>query len=106
MDWDKLEQGIHGEAARIPRKSLRPHQREAMEKTHEYFKTADRGKLIMACGTGKTFNALRIAEHETEGLPQMRHSHSKDELRGRPGIPLPQLSEMMAFMQSDRVEIR
>ena len=26
------------------------------------FKDADRGKLIMACGTGKTFTALRIAE--------------------------------------------
>ncbi|MGH9271822.1 MAG: DEAD/DEAH box helicase family protein, partial [Ilumatobacteraceae bacterium] len=26
------------------------------------FETADRGKLIMACGTGKTFTALRIAE--------------------------------------------
>ena len=24
--------------------------------------TSDRGKLIMACGTGKTFTALRIAE--------------------------------------------
>ena len=36
-----------------------------MDKTHEYFKIADRGKLIMACGTGKTFNTLRIAENET-----------------------------------------
>ena len=26
------------------------------------FKTSDRGKLIMACGTGKTFTALRLAE--------------------------------------------
>ena len=25
--------------------------------------TADRGKLIMACGTGKTFTSLKIAEH-------------------------------------------
>lgn len=38
-----------------------------MEKTHEHFKNSDRGKLIMACGTGKTFNALRIAENETNG---------------------------------------
>ena len=67
VDWEKLEQGIHGEASRLAKKVLRPHQKEALERTHAYFKTAERGKLIMACGTGKTFNALRIAEHETNG---------------------------------------
>ena len=67
VDWEKLEHGIHGETSRTPKKTLRPHQKEALEKTHEYFKTAERGKLIMACGTGKTFNTLRIAEHETDG---------------------------------------
>lgn len=67
VDWKKIEEGVHGEAARTPKKTLRPHQKEALEKTHEHFKTADRGKLIMACGTGKTFNALRIAEYETDG---------------------------------------
>ena len=67
VDWEKLENGIHGEQARNERKTLRPHQKEAMDKAHEYFKTAERGKLIMACGTGKTFNALRIAENETNG---------------------------------------
>lgn len=67
VDWEKLEQGVHGEAARTARKSLRPHQKEALDNTHEHFKNADRGKLIMACGTGKTFNSLRIAENETDG---------------------------------------
>lgn len=67
VDWGKLEKGVHGEAARTPKKTLRPHQKEALDKTHEYFKTQDRGKLIMACGTGKTFTALRIAENETNG---------------------------------------
>ncbi|MCG2461462.1 DEAD/DEAH box helicase family protein [Flavobacteriaceae bacterium F89] len=67
VDWDKLEDGVHGEAARTPKKTLRPHQKQAMENTHEHFKENDRGKLIMACGTGKTFTALRIAEHETDG---------------------------------------
>ena len=67
VDWEKLEKGIHGETARTAKKKLRPHQVEALEKTHEHFKTRDRGKLIMACGTGKTFNALRIAEKETGG---------------------------------------
>lgn len=69
VDWEKLEQGIHGEASRPQRKILRPHQEEALNKAHEYFKSSgqDRGKLIMACGTGKTFTSLKIAEHETEG---------------------------------------
>lgn len=67
VDWDKLEEGVHGEAARTPKKTLRPHQTEALQKTHEHFKENGRGKLIMACGTGKTFTALRIAEYETDG---------------------------------------
>ena len=67
VDWEKLDQGIYGEASRTPKKTLKPHQKDALEKAHEYYKTADRGKLIMACGTGKTFNSLRIAEHETNG---------------------------------------
>jgi len=67
VDWEKLEKGIHGELSRTPKKTLRPHQKEALDKAHAHFKKADRGKLIMACGTGKTFNALRIAENETGG---------------------------------------
>jgi len=67
VDWEKLENGIHGEAARTPKKRLFSHQKEALEQAHEHFKNNDRGKLIMACGTGKTFTALRIAEHETNG---------------------------------------
>lgn len=67
VDWAKLEEGISGEGSRLPKKSLRPHQKEALDLTHEYFQGADRGKLIMACGTGKTFNSLRIAERETDG---------------------------------------
>lgn len=66
VDWEKLDEGIFGEPSRKPKKVLRPHQTEALEKAHEYYKDKDRGKLIMACGTGKTFNALRIAENETD----------------------------------------
>jgi len=67
VDWEKLDQGINGELARTAKRDLKPHQKVALESTHEHFKTADRGKLIMACGTGKTFNSLRIAENETNG---------------------------------------
>jgi predicted helicase len=67
VDWEKLESGILGEEARAARKSIRPHQREAIEKVHVHYATSDRGKLIMACGTGKTFTSLKIAERETCG---------------------------------------
>ena len=42
--------------------SLRPHQQAAFDDVIEGFQTDDRGKLVMSCGTGKTFVALRIAE--------------------------------------------
>ena len=42
--------------------NLRPHQRIAFEDVTQGFAEHDRGKLIMACGSGKTFTALRIAE--------------------------------------------
>lgn len=48
---------------RTPKKQLRPHQIVALEKVTNGLEQADRGKLIMACGTGKTFTALKIAEH-------------------------------------------
>ena len=67
VDWEKLEQGIHGEKAQSSKKTLRQHQTDALNATHSHFQTADRGKLIMACGTGKTFTALRIAENQTDG---------------------------------------
>lgn len=51
-----------GEVKVSEAKTLRPHQQEALEAVREGLKTADRGKLILACGTGKTFTSLRIAE--------------------------------------------
>ena len=41
--------------------SPRPHQVKAIEKTVEYFKTKERGKVIMPCGTGKSLTAFWIA---------------------------------------------
>ena len=67
VDWEKIENDITGKAAQIKKKELRLHQTEALTKTNEYLKTQDRGKLIMACGTGKTFTSLRIAENQTNG---------------------------------------
>lgn len=65
VDWEKLEQGIHGEKGRTEKKKLYPHVLEVQEKVFEYFKEHERGRLIMACGTGKTMTSLKIAEKQT-----------------------------------------
>ncbi|MEG2749619.1 MAG: type ISP restriction/modification enzyme [Acinetobacter sp.] len=46
------------------KKELRDHQKAALTSTRIglYDRQLDRGKLIMACGTGKTFTSLKIAE--------------------------------------------
>lgn len=45
-----------------PKKTLREHQVRALNAVEQGLLTAERGKLIMACGTGKTFTSLKIAE--------------------------------------------
>jgi predicted helicase len=65
VDWEKLEQGIHGEKGRTEKKKLYPHVLEVREKVVEYFLEHERGRLIMACGTGKTMTSLKIAEKQT-----------------------------------------
>ncbi len=47
-----------------PKKQLREHQKNALAASLKGFQSADRGKLIMACGTGKTFTSLKIAESQ------------------------------------------
>lgn len=67
VDWDKLYSGNTGDKARKEKKKIREHQESALKAVHSHFKSANRGKLIMACGTGKTFTSLKIAENETNG---------------------------------------
>lgn len=67
VEWSKLEDLVHGNQARTEIWDLKTHQRTAVDKTLKYFQTHDRGKLIMACGTGKTFTSLRLAEEFTNG---------------------------------------
>ena len=67
VDWEKLAQGIFGDSSRQKPFEVREHQQKALDSAKEYFKTHDRGKMIMACGTGKTFTSLRLAEQETDG---------------------------------------
>jgi predicted helicase len=67
VDWQKLDEGIYGLPARLPQKTILDHQKIAINECIKSFKTNDRGKLIMACGTGKTFTSLKIAEQQTKG---------------------------------------
>lgn len=60
-----------------PKKSIRPHQIKALEAVINGFKESDRGKLIMACGTGKTFTSLKIAEQITNQITNNEKSVSK-----------------------------
>jgi predicted helicase len=60
IDWSKYQpnQAVVLKA----RKQLRDHQQTALNAIAAGLKDAERGKLIMACGTGKTFTSLKIAE--------------------------------------------
>jgi predicted helicase len=60
IDWSAFL--INGEIRLEPPKELRPHQVDALDAVRTGLAEADRGKLIMACGTGKTFTGLKIAE--------------------------------------------
>lgn len=65
VDWSQLDLAHPGELKLQKKKTARPHQEEAIELSVSGFKASDRGKLIMACGTGKTFTSLRLAEKVT-----------------------------------------
>ena len=68
VDWEKLKAGLYGDNAKLPGKQPRPHQLVAMSRAYEYFveQRNERGKLIMACGTGKTYTSLKIMEQMTD----------------------------------------
>lgn len=62
IDWQKFSFAKETSLSKKAAKKLRYYQKEAIEKSKAYFKEYDRGKLIMAPGTGKTFTSLKIAE--------------------------------------------
>ncbi len=62
VDWSTFSPARPGEIRLRETKSLHPHQEEALTAVLGGLREADRGKLIMACGTGKTLTSLRIAE--------------------------------------------
>jgi predicted helicase len=63
IDWSQYQP--KSPAVLKPKKQLRPHQTNALDSVLNGLTKADRGKLIMACGTGKTFTSLKIAESLT-----------------------------------------
>lgn len=60
IDWSQYHENT--KPVLKAQKTLREHQVDALNGAVSGLKTADRGKLIMACGTGKTFTSLKIAE--------------------------------------------
>ncbi|BEE29445.1 hypothetical protein ATCC49503_09650 [Helicobacter pylori] len=65
IDWEKFDPTkTQDEIPLCDKKRPRPHQTEAINATKEYFSDPKntRGKLIMACGTGKTYTSLKIME--------------------------------------------
>ncbi len=64
VDWSAFSIDQPQRMVLRQKKSLRDHQNEAIDAVIDGFETQDRGKLIMACGTGKTFTALRLAEKQ------------------------------------------
>lgn len=65
IDWEKFDPTkTEDELPLCDKKKPRSHQTEAINATKEYFSSPKntRGKLIMACGTGKTYTSLKIME--------------------------------------------
>lgn len=60
IDWGQYAQ--NKQVKLKSKKTLRPHQKKALEDVKNGLAEADRGKMIMACGTGKTYTSLKIAE--------------------------------------------
>ena len=63
VDWQAL---LDGKPQDRPKKELFEHQKTALAKTARHFQQHDRGKLIMACGTGKSYTACQIAAQEVK----------------------------------------
>jgi predicted helicase len=73
IDWATYELTDPSKAPRLhEKKQLRTHQHEAVNAAMKGFESNHRGKLIMACGTGKTFTALKIAERFAEQETHVR----------------------------------
>ncbi len=62
IDWSGFSVQNASNLGLLKKKTPFPHQVEAIEAAKSHFASADRGKMIMACGTGKTFTSLQIVQ--------------------------------------------
>lgn len=62
IEWNDFDFQRPGKVKVKSSKKLRFYQKTALENAINHFKNHDRGQLIMAPGTGKTFTSLKIAE--------------------------------------------
>lgn len=62
VDWSRFSWTTPEVLIPTGPKVLRPHQQRALHDVRQGLTEHARGKLVMACGTGKTFTSLRIAE--------------------------------------------
>ena len=63
IDWSQFSFDQPENVIIRPPKTPKFYQENAIKQAIDYFKGSDRGQLIMAPGTGKTFTSLKIAEH-------------------------------------------
>lgn len=68
VDWDTYSfEHRTPKPKLLAKKSLGPHQRAAIDAVREGWESHDRGQLIMACGTGKTFTSLKVVADSLGG---------------------------------------
>ena len=69
INWPDLAVGLTEVSRRDPYE-LMEHQKQALDDVATGLGKAERGQMLMACGTGKTLTSLRIAERLAEGKGQ------------------------------------
>lgn len=65
VDWSKFTLAKPDQVVLRTKKKPYKHQQAALKAVAQGFKEHERGKLIMACGTGKTYTSLKVVEQET-----------------------------------------
>ncbi len=64
IDWSQFDVASPEQMVKGPGKAPRKYQRQAIDDVKAGFTAHDRGRLIMACGTGKTFTSLKLVEEQ------------------------------------------
>jgi predicted helicase len=62
IDWSEFSVDAPNEMKQLGAKEPRKYQRQAIDDVKKGFTESDRGRLIMACGTGKTYTSLKMVE--------------------------------------------